>query len=61
MTARTLMTENSPTNGQIPPYLPAALLVTLAIIGRLDPDTLAALGMAAGILTASKDLLKPNP
>jgi hypothetical protein len=61
MTARTLMTNTAPINGQIPPYLPAALLVALAIVGRLDSDMLAALGTAAGILSASKDLLKPNP
>jgi hypothetical protein len=55
------MTENPPINGQMPPYLPAALLVALAIIGRLDPDTLTALGGAASLLAGSKDLLKPNP
>ncbi|MFD5899137.1 hypothetical protein [Streptomyces sp. NPDC060366] len=38
------MTENTPLNGQIPPR--TLLLLALAVIGRLDPETATALGTA---------------
>lgn len=42
--------SNTPSlNGQIPPHALLAVILILAAIGRLDPETLAAVGTAAEV------------